>query len=193
MPNPPIYNKVNPADTPILTLQITLGHPAAGEGQRPGRHRPGAEAQRGDRRRPGDHRRQPEARRARSHQPDRPRRPGAQPGGRADRADAKQRQRAQRQLRRPAPILCHQRQRPDLLRRRLPRRHRRLPERRARPPARRRRRDGQRREHPPGRLGGRPARGHRGHPAPARREHHRDRQPRQGAACPGCAPSSRPR
>ena len=33
MPNPPIYNKVNPADTPILTLQITLGHAAAGEGQ----------------------------------------------------------------------------------------------------------------------------------------------------------------
>ncbi len=55
MPNPPVYNKVNPADTPILTLRISSGHPAAGEGQRSGRHRPGAKAQRGDRRRPGDH------------------------------------------------------------------------------------------------------------------------------------------
>ena len=129
MPNPPTYNKVNPADTPILTLPITsdtlplekvndladtvlaqklsevtgVGLVTIEGNQKPAvrvRVNPGA-----------------------------PRRPGAEPGGRAHRADAEQRQRAQRQLRRPAPVLRHRRQRPDLLRRRVPRRHHRLPER----------------------------------------------------------------
>ena len=76
MPNPPTYSKVNPADTPILTLRITSDtlplekvndladtvlaqklSEVTGVGL-------------------GDHRRQSEARRSRAHQPGRPGRPG---------------------------------------------------------------------------------------------------------------------
>ena len=38
LPNPPIYSKVNPADTPILTLALDLRHAAALEGRGPRRH-----------------------------------------------------------------------------------------------------------------------------------------------------------
>ena len=117
MPNPPTYSKVNPADTPILTLQITsdtlplekvndladtvlaqklsevtgVGLVTIEGNQKPAvrvRINPAALASL-----------------------------RAEPGGRAHRADAKQRQCAQRQLRRRAPVLRHQRQRPDLFRR----------------------------------------------------------------------------
>ncbi len=44
LPNPPIYNKVNPADTPILTLAITSDSSAARAGERLRRHAARAEA-----------------------------------------------------------------------------------------------------------------------------------------------------
>ena len=43
LPNPPIYSKVNPADTPIMTLALDLDDIAAAEGRRSGGHDPGAE------------------------------------------------------------------------------------------------------------------------------------------------------
>ena len=132
MPNPPTYSKVNPADTPILTLQLTSDtlplekvndladtvlaqklSEVTGVGlvTIEGNQKPAVRV----RVNPAGHRvARPE------------------PGRRAHRADAKQRQRAQRQLRRRAPVLRHQRQRPDFFRRRLSQRHHRLPERFAR-------------------------------------------------------------
>ena len=45
-PNPPVYSKVNPADTPILTLGADLGDAAAAAGRGPGRHAAGPEDRR---------------------------------------------------------------------------------------------------------------------------------------------------
>ena len=69
LPQPPVYNKVNPADTPVLTLAVTSQDGAAAAGARPGRHARGAEAVAAARRRPGQHRRRPAAGRAHPGQP----------------------------------------------------------------------------------------------------------------------------
>ena len=89
IPNPPTYAKVNPADTPILTLALTSDTLPLEQGQRPRRHRARAKAQRGHRRRPGHDRGQPKAGRAGAINPAGARRARPQPGGRAHRAGAR--------------------------------------------------------------------------------------------------------
>ncbi len=61
LPNPPIYSKTNPADTPILTLALTSKIAAAVEGGGLRRHAAGAEDLAVAGRRPGEHQRRPEA------------------------------------------------------------------------------------------------------------------------------------
>ena len=69
LPQPPVYNKVNPADTPVLTLARDLDDGAAAGGPRPHRHARRSEAVAASRRRPGQHRRRPAARGAHPGQP----------------------------------------------------------------------------------------------------------------------------
>ncbi len=71
LPNPPIYSKTNPADSPILTLALHQRFAAADQGRRPGRHAAGAEDLAAIGRGSGEHQRRPAA--GHSH-------PG-QPGG----------------------------------------------------------------------------------------------------------------
>nr|BFE97197.1 hypothetical protein GCM10020185_77330 [Pseudomonas brassicacearum subsp. brassicacearum] len=112
LPAPPVYNKVNPADTPVLTLAITsktmllpklndLVDTRMAQKNRPDQ-----------RRRHGHHRRWPAPGRANQGQS---RGPGGQrpePGGCAHIDRRLQRQPAQGQLRRPDPGLDARRQRP---------------------------------------------------------------------------------
>ena len=63
--------------------------------------------------------------------------------------------------------------------------HRQSGQRLARPPQGRWRGGGRRGKRPPGRMGQQQPRRDRGHPAPARRKHHPNRRPRQGVAPPG--------
>ena len=182
MPNPPIFNKVNPADTPILTLQLTskelplakvndladtvlaqklsevtgVGLVTIEGNQKPAvrvRINPGALASLGL---------------------------GLEDVRSALMLNNVNLPKGSFDGRQPG--LCHRRQRPDLLRRRFRQHHRQSPQRHARPPQGRRRSGGQRGKRPPGRMGEQQARRHRGHPAPAGREHHPNRRPREGAA-----------
>ena len=61
LPNPPIYSKTNPADTPILTLALTSKELPLDQVEDLRRHAPGREDLATARRRPGEHRRRPEA------------------------------------------------------------------------------------------------------------------------------------
>ena len=83
LPNPPTYNKVNPADTPILVPRHHLGQPAAGQGQRLRGHGARAEAQPGHGCRAGVHPGQPETGGAGTDQPGGGGLPRVEPGGRA--------------------------------------------------------------------------------------------------------------
>ena len=62
LPQPPVYNKVNPADTPVLTLAVTSPTMPLPADLRPGGHAHRAEAVAVARRRPRQHRRRPAAR-----------------------------------------------------------------------------------------------------------------------------------
>ena len=79
LPQPPVYNKVNPADTPVLTLAVTSQDGAAAAGARPRRHARRAEAVAAARRRPRQHRRRPAAGRAHPGEPAGARRARPQP------------------------------------------------------------------------------------------------------------------
>ena len=87
MPNPPTYSKVNPADTPILTLALTSDTLPLEKVNDLADTVARAKAQRGHRRRPRDHRGQPKARRARAHQSRRARVARPRLGRRAHGAD----------------------------------------------------------------------------------------------------------
>ena len=69
LPNPPIYNKVNPADSPILTLALTSASLPLSKGRRSRRYCTGAENFAVARRRSGFDQRRTEAGRARAGQP----------------------------------------------------------------------------------------------------------------------------
>ncbi len=64
LPNPPIYNKVNPADAPILTLALTSQTMPLHKLEDLGRHPDRAEDLAASRRGAGEHQRRPAARRA---------------------------------------------------------------------------------------------------------------------------------
>ena len=66
LPNPPIYSKINPADTPILTLALDFRFLAAVQTRRLRRHDPVAENFPVARRRPRQHQRRPKTRGAHS-------------------------------------------------------------------------------------------------------------------------------
>ena len=70
LPNPPIYSKTNPADTPILTLALTSDSLPLVEAGGFCRHASGAEDFAVAGRRPGEHQRRAEAGRAHSGQSD---------------------------------------------------------------------------------------------------------------------------
>ena len=106
LPYPPVYNKVNPADAPILTLMLTTDIAPAPRRQRLRRQHHRAEALADRRRRPGLDRRQRAPGRARAGESGAARQSRAHDGGRAQRADAGERQCAQGQLeRRRAELL----------------------------------------------------------------------------------------
>ncbi len=181
LPNPPVYSKVNPADSPILTLGLTSDslplsrvHDLADTrlaqkiSQLPG---VGLVSLTGG---------QKPAVRVRAN-PTAPLLLRADARGRPQRHRRLQREPGQGQLRRPQPRLHDRRQRPAADERGLQAPRRGLPQRRAGPPPGRGRRGGRHGERAPGRLDERGARGHREHPAPAGREHHPGRRPREGA------------
>ena len=183
LPQPPVYNKVNPADTPVLTLAVTSPTMPLPAGPRPGRHARRAEAVAAARRRPGQHRRRPAAGRAHPGQPAGAGRARPEPADAARGHRRRQRQPAEGQLRRPRALVHARRQRSAALARGLSRPDRRLPRRRAAAALatsprsstapRTRRLVG---------VGQRPAGGAGQRPAPARRQRHRGRRPHQGAA-----------
>ena len=70
LPNPPIYNKVNPADSPILTLAMTSDSLAAVQSRGSRRHRSGAENFAAPGRGTGFHQRRTKARGADPSEPD---------------------------------------------------------------------------------------------------------------------------
>ena len=70
LPAPPSYNKVNPADTPILVLAVTSDEMPLPRAARLCRNLAGAEAEPGGRRRPGVHPGRAEAGGAHPGQPD---------------------------------------------------------------------------------------------------------------------------
>ena len=149
LPQPPVYNKVNPADTPVLTLAVTSQTMPLPRRVRPGRHAGRAETVAAAGRRPGEPRRRTASGGAHPGEPAGA--GGPQPEPRracATRDRRRQRQPAEGQLRRPRALLHARRQRSAAVGRRVPRPDRRLQRRRA-PAARRRRgRGGRRREHP---------------------------------------------
>ncbi len=131
LPNPPVYSKVNPADAPIMTLALTSPTlplsqvedfadtrlaqkisqlPGVGLVSISGGQKPAVRVQAN-----------PTALAATRHDP----------GGPAHRHRPRQRQPGQGQLRRPAPVLHHRRQRPAAQQRPLPPAGHRLQERRA--------------------------------------------------------------
>ena len=131
LPNPPTYSKVNPADTPILSLAITSDSLPLDKvndfadtvlaqklSQVTG---VGLVSIRG----------QPEAGGAGADQSGGGGVARPEPGGRADHARAGQRQRAEGELRRHAPVDDHRLQRSDSRRCLVPPDHRRVPQRRA--------------------------------------------------------------
>ena len=183
LPQPPVYSKVNPADTPMLTLAVTSEHRAAAAGhdlvdtrvaqklsQIPGvglvsiagGQRPAVRVQANPQALAGA-RAEPARTSARSIAAANVN----QPKGSFDGPQRSFTLDANDQLRSPRGL-----QEPD---------HR-LPRRRADPPARRRRHRRRRREPPPVGVGQRAAGGAHQRPAPARRQRHRGRRSHQGAA-----------
>ena len=192
LPYPPTYAKVNPADAPVMTLALTLGHDLAARDERHRRHAAGAAAEPDFRRRPRLRARRAEAGGAHPGGSGAARRLWHRHGGSAQRDRQRQRLRAEGLARRRAAILHHRRQRPDRRRRRLQADHHRLPQRlaghdRRRRPDRRRARERPHRRLVPGHAG----RHHR-HPAPARRQRHRRRQPDPRRNPEGCSARFRP-
>ncbi len=172
LPTPPVYNKTNPADAPVLTLAYLFRFHAAVASGGPGRHAAGSAHFAVERRGPGEHQRRPEARGPHPGQSDRAVRLRHQHGGRAHGVDPGQRELGQGQLRRPAPGLSDRRQRPDHGSGRIPERCHLVPERRAGLRQRRGQRRQRRGKHAPGRVDEPDAGGHSQYPAPARRQHH---------------------
>ena len=111
LPNPPIYNKVNPADAPILTLALTSDSLPLVQSRRSRGHCAGAENFAVARRRTGFDQRRTEAGRAHSGQPDRAGLVWTESGGSAHRAGAGQRRSGQGRHRWPAAVLHDRRQR----------------------------------------------------------------------------------
>ena len=122
LPNPPIYAKTNPADTPILTLALTSDPHAADAGGGPGRHAAGPEDLQLSGRGAGQHQRRAAAGGAHPVNPVPP--PvgrGHQPGGRPHRRRGPERQRRQgHDFDGPSPVVHDRRQRPAAVERRLP-------------------------------------------------------------------------
>ncbi len=185
LPYPPTYAKVNPADAPIVTLALTSPHLLAAPAQRHRRYADAAAAERGDRRRTrldpgrrapgGAHPGGPVAARQLRHRH----------GGFAHRHHGRERRGAEGHAGRRPPVLHHRRERPDRRGGRLSRHRHRLSQRRAGAALRRRRRGGGAGEHQGRRLVQGPARGDPRHPAPARRQRHRDRGAHPAASCRG--------
>ena len=187
LPNPPRYNKVNPADTPILTLAITSDSlpldrvndfadtllaqklsevTGVGLGHNPG---------------------QPKAGRARAGESGSDFSARAEPRRCAHDSWSGERKRAERKLRRTATIVHHRVERSDFFCRGLQANHRCLQERRADSARRRCEHHRQRGERPAGGVGRheewRKARGAARHSASARREHHSNRRARESNCC----------
>ena len=144
LPNPPVYNKVNPADAPVLTLALTSKTLPLSRVEEPYRNavRPAHIA--GFGRGPGEHQRRTAARGAHPREPDCPGLLRFDPR-RLERGHCfPKRQYGQGRLRRPSAILDYRRQRPDFLERRIPAAHRGLSKGRSRA-AHRRGRGGRRR------------------------------------------------
>jgi hypothetical protein len=113
LPMPPVYNKVNPADAPILTLALTSDSMPLSQVEDYTDTRLAAENLAAPRRRRGDHQRRPKTRRARPDQSDPARLLRPESGGRAHRAHRHQPGHRQGQLRRPGAKLSNRRQRSD--------------------------------------------------------------------------------
>ena len=112
LPFPPIYSKTNPADAPILTLAITSDDRAAAESGGAGRDAHGAANFAAQGRRPGEHQRRPAPRRPRAGESHRAGVLRTESGDAAHRAEQRQREPGQGQLRRARSGVDDQRQRP---------------------------------------------------------------------------------
>ena len=195
LPNPPIYNKVNPADAPILDAGADFGFAAAVEGRRSRRHFAGAEDFATAGRGAGFDQRRAEAGGADSGESDGAGFVRAEPGRSAHGAGAGERRSGQGRDRRAAAVVHDRRQRSAVFQRPVQTDRGRLSQRRAGAAERRGQRHRRHGKHPAGRLDESDAGGDREHPAPARRQHHQRGRPHQeaAAAVAGVAAAARSR
>ena len=139
LPNPPIYNKVNPGRHADHHARADVADAAAAQARGPGRHAHRAKDLAAARRRPGQHQRRPAARRAHPGQSQGAGRVRTVAGRRAHVDRRRQHQPGQGQLRRSDARVHDRRQRPAEVGGRIPAADHRLQERRAGPRAGRRR------------------------------------------------------
>jgi len=194
LPNPPVYSKVNPADTPIITLGLTSATLPAAPGRGPGRYAARPEDRSAPWRRPRQHQRWAAARGA-----------GCRPNPaalsaygltledlRVAVASANVNQaKGSFDGPRQSSVIGGQRPAPDESGLQAP--HRRLPQQCPGHPRERGRRDRRRRERAPGGLDERHARDHREHPATARRQRDRGGGPHPAAVAAAAGPRCRRR
>ena len=121
LPQPPVYNKVNPADTPVLTLAITSPTMPLPDVLRPGRYARRAEVVAAARRRPRQPRRRSASRRPHPGQSSGAGRAQPEPAEPAQCDLGRQRQPAEGQLRRPRALVHARRQRSAAVGRRVSR------------------------------------------------------------------------
>ena len=120
LPVPPVYNKTNPADAPVLTLAISSDSMPLSQVEDMVDTRLAPKLSQLSWRGPGEHQRRPEARGAHPGEPGGAVLARPQHGGRAHGSGPVQRQLRKRQLRRAPPGLSDRRQRSNHHGRRLP-------------------------------------------------------------------------